>query len=510
MKNVFFNIALATAAMTLFSSCSDDDPVLTQRDWDGDNFYFASSDLAKQDLFYKPAVGYVGDPMPFYDPVDKDFKILYLQDFRPNQAYTYHPIWCLSTTDAASYTSLGEIISCGTANEIDAALGTGSTIYENGVYYTFYTAHSADASKTGGFGEAVKVATSTDFRTWNKNRSLLITGGDTYSTSDFRDPFVFKGDDSQFHMLVSTKLNGKGVLAEFVSSDLTNWRDNGVFMTMMWDRFYECPDLFKMGDWWYLIYSEQHDAIRKVQYFKGRTLDELKACTANDAGIWPDSHEGFLDSRGLYAGKTASNGTDRYIWGWCATRAGDSNLSSNDWGGNLVAHRLIQHSDGTLTLGEVPAVANKFSKTVRGESFSLSGDSYKLMNRLQYSNHITFTVKLASPTDKFGISLARGGDSTKYYTLVVNPEGDNNRKINFEEEGPDGAGFIGNADSYVFQAPSDGVYNITLVNDNSVVTLYINDVLAYTNRVYGVSRNCWSINCYGGALQVSDLITATE
>jgi beta-fructofuranosidase len=132
------------------------------------------------------------------------------------------------------------------------------------------------------------------------------------------------------------------------------------------------------------------------------------------------------------------------------------------------------------------------------------------MNRLQYSNHITFTVKLASPTDKFGISLARGGDSTKYYTLVVNPEGDNNRKINFEEEGPDGAGFIGNADSYVFQAPSDGVYNITLVNDNSVVTLYINDVLAYTNRVYGVSRNCWSINCYGGTLQVSDLVTATE
>ena len=60
-------------------------------------------------------------------------------------------------------------------------------------------------------------------------------------------------------------------------------------MTMMWDRFYECPDVFKMGDWWYLVYSEQASFMRKVQYFKGRTLEELKATTANDAGIWPDN-----------------------------------------------------------------------------------------------------------------------------------------------------------------------------------------------------------------------------
>jgi beta-fructofuranosidase len=509
MNKMILNIALVAAAMTSLTACSDDDPVLTQRDWDGTTDYFASSDLQRQDIYYKPAVGYVGDPMPFYDPVEKDFKILYLQDFRPNPAYTYHPIWCLSTQDAASYTSLGEVIPCGSADEIDAAIGTGSTIYENGVYYTFYTGHSADASKTGGFGEAVRLATSTDFRNWEKNRSLLITGGTTYSTSDFRDPLVFKGDDSQYHMLISTKLNGKGVLAEFVSADLLNWRDNGVFMTMMWDRFYECPDLFKMGEWWYLIYSEQHDAIRKVQYFKGRTLDELKACTANDAGLWPDSHEGFLDSRGLYAGKTASNGTDRYIWGWCATRSGDSNLGSNDWAGNLVAHKLIQHEDGTLTLGEVPAIANKFGQGSALDSFSLSGDSYKLMGRLGYTNRISFTVTLDNPADKFGISLARGGDSSAYYTLVVNPEGETNRKINFEEEGTDGSGFIANADSYLFAAPTDGVYNITMVTDNSVVTFYINDVLAYTNRVYGLARNCWSINTYGGSLSVTNLRLAT-
>lgn len=508
MKTRYMTTAIIALAMTSLCSCIDSEPVLTQRDWEADNLYFASSDLQKQDIFYKPQVGCVGDPMPFFDPVAKDFKILYLQDYRPN-GETYHPIWAVATSDAVSYTPLGELVPTGTVNEMDAAIGTGSTIYHNGVYYTFYTGHSSDPARTGGLLEAVMAATSTDFRTWTKDRRILVSGADRYDTRDFRDPFVFEGDDNQFHMLVSTRLNGKGVIAEFVSQDLDKWTDNGVFMTMMWDRFYECPDLFRMGDWWYLVYSEQHDAIRRVQYFKGRTLDELRACTANDAGIWPDDHEGFLDSRGLYAGKTASNGTDRYIWGWCGTRAGNNNLSGLDWAGNLIAHKLIQHADGTLTLGEAPAMAPRFGQHRPLEGFTLAGDDFKLLPRLGYTNRIRMTVTLGNPDDRFGLSFSRGSDSESYYTLVVNPEGNGRRKINFENEGPQGSGFIGNADGYNFAQPADGVYDITVVNDNSTLTVYINDNVAFTTRLYGIARNCWSVNTYGGSLAVSDLAVAS-
>ena len=92
-----------------------------------------------------------------------------------------------------------------------------------------------------------------------------------------------------------------------------------------------------------------------------------------------------------------------------------------------------------------------------------------------------------------------------YGTLIFNPEGDGNMKINLEQEGPEGAGFIQLADSYVFNAPADGVYNITVVTDNSVLTLYINDCLGYTTRLYGTARNCWSVNCYTGNLAVSEI-----
>lgn len=104
-------------------------------------------------------------------------------------------------------------------------------------------------------------------------------------------------------MIVSTKKDGIGVLAEYTSTDLKTWEHAGVFMPMHWgaDRFYECADVFKMGDWWYLVYSDQNAVSRKVCYFKGSTLDELKQMTA--APTFPDNKEGVLDSRAFYAGK---------------------------------------------------------------------------------------------------------------------------------------------------------------------------------------------------------------
>lgn len=518
MKTMIFSLAMAAAMITPLCACSDDDTTLEQKDWSGTE-EFLPTDERTTTTFYKPYNGYVGDPMPFFDPVAQDFKVMYLQDYRPNPAGTYHPIWCVSTKDAANYTSLGEVISCGGLSEQDAAIGTGSTIYNesDGMYYTFYTGNKYMPTAADN-GQVVMYATSKDFKTWTKNRTFYLKGDDYgYSKNDFRDPFVFKGDEGLYHMIVSTVKGSKGTIAEFTSPDLKDWTHAGDFMNMMWDRFYECPDVFKMGDWWYLVYSEIHSAIRKVQYFKGRTLDELKACTRNDAGIWPDSHEGFLDSRGLYAGKTASDGTNRYIWGWCATRGNNTNTNALEWAGTLVAHKLIQHEDGTLTLGEVPAISEKYNVPAEvklmasnglteDNGYQLSGDdAYALFSRLGTHNKISFTVETSNNWDKFGISLVRGGNSKAYYTMVISPEGENTRKVNLEQEGEEGIGFMEGMDSYVFARPADNIYNVTIYTDNSVCVMYINDVLCYTNRIYGIQKNCWSINNYGGNIKVNNL-----
>jgi beta-fructofuranosidase len=286
-----------------------------------------------------------------------------------------------------------------------------------------------------------------------------------------------------------------------------------------------------MGDYWYIVYSEAYrtEWSRKVKYMMAKSYDELKACFNDPGANWPkDGREGVLDSRGFYAGKTASNGTDRFIWGWNPFRSGANYMEKNvntdnggepNWSGALVCHKVVQHADGTLTLGEVQGISEKYNQeksvsvvdqqglSQTGEDYTLTGNNaYVLFNRLGYHNKISFTVKTSNNWDKFGISLVRGGsDTKKYYTMVVNPENENTRKINFEEEGTEGKGFIAAIDGYNFTRPADNTYHVTIYTDNSVCVMYINDNVCYTNRIYGIQKNTWSINNYGGSISISDV-----
>lgn len=101
MRTMIFSLALVATLSASLVGCSDEKTMIEEKDWNITT-YFKSTDEMAQTTFYKPAVGYVGDLMPFFDPKTKNFKVMYLQDFRPNQAGTYHPIWAVETTDGTS------------------------------------------------------------------------------------------------------------------------------------------------------------------------------------------------------------------------------------------------------------------------------------------------------------------------------------------------------------------------------------------------------------------------
>lgn len=102
-----------------FTSCYNryDAPGETVKDWAGTSERFVPTDERGFTTFYTPYmikptdnVGGVGDPMPFYDAKNSEFKVLYLQDYANNKAYCFHPYWGLKTKDCSSYESLGEIL----------------------------------------------------------------------------------------------------------------------------------------------------------------------------------------------------------------------------------------------------------------------------------------------------------------------------------------------------------------------------------------------------------------
>ena len=350
MKTMIYSVFAFMLSASALTACSDEkfsgDP---SKDWDGTTTFFASTDAPDFGTYYMPYVGRVGDPMPYYDQKDGTFKVLYLQEYINNMPFRFHPIWAVSTKDCANYESLGELLPFGGNDfEQDAALGTGCAYEKNGTYYIYYTGHNGNCKNR----EVVMRATSTDFKNWTKDELWTLYGTDFgYSANDFRDPQIFVADDNMYHMVISTypEHGGDPVFAEFKSNDLKNWEHVGR-IKMIWDRMLECPDIFKMGNYWYIVFSESYRASwsRKVKYMVAPTYEELKNCL-NDGPKWaPDGHEGILDSRSLYAAKTASNGTDRYIWGWCPFRSGadihekNTNVGAGDgnepnWSGALVS-----------------------------------------------------------------------------------------------------------------------------------------------------------------------------
>ena len=104
---------------------------------------------AQTHFYYQPPTGFCGDPMPFYDDHSSTFRVYYLQEYRPNELYTFHPVYALETNDLVHYAELGEVLPHGTTGDTDAAIGAGSVIrnHIDNTYYFFYTGNSASGKQ---------------------------------------------------------------------------------------------------------------------------------------------------------------------------------------------------------------------------------------------------------------------------------------------------------------------------------------------------------------------------
>ncbi len=116
---------------------------------------------------------------------------------------------------------------------------------------------------------------------------------------------------------------------------------------------HECPDLFRIGDWWYLIFSEYSDLVA-TRYRMSRSLK----------GPWLTPTQDTFDGHAFYAAKTASDGKDRFIFGWNPTKSDNKDSGGWNWGGNLVVHQIIQQPNGELTVRVPDTVRKAFHKPV--------------------------------------------------------------------------------------------------------------------------------------------------
>jgi beta-fructofuranosidase len=458
-------------------------------------------------LFYKPADGWAADVIPFY--WRGEYHLFYLKDYRDPDGHGEGTPWFhLTTRDLLTYTDHGQALARGTLAEQDLYVFTGSVIEREGQFHIFYTGHNPHLRAQGRPEQAVMHAVSDDIYTWRKvPGDTFIAPATVYEPHDWRDPFVFWNDEAgEYWMLLAARLQTgparrRGCTALCASADLQHWEVRAPFWAPGLYYTHECPDLFRIGEWWYLVFSEFSEAT-VTRYRMSRSLQ----------GPWLAPADDTFDGRAFYAAKTATDGAERYLFGWNPTREGQRDDGRWQWGGNLVVHRLMQAADGSLVVGVPESIARAFqtewpvaftasvgSCTSAEQTVSVHAPgsfACAMAGPLPEECRITATVTCTHDTRACGLILRMSDDGEAGYTIRLEPR---RRRLVLDCWPRAGdVPFMVELERPLDVQPGQTVDLMVLVA-GSICQVYAAGTIAMSARLYGLPPGRWGVSVTEGS-----------
>ena len=474
------------------------------------------------DLFYTPKYAKTGDVIPFYNEEKQQFDNYYLKNWNPDapKDQVVHGWHRITTTDNRTYTETPTEI-CG---------GTGSIIKAGGLYHMFYCTFDENPQ-----AQWARHATSENLTDWTDiPEDKFGPDGEIYCMSDWRDPFVFWNDEEKkWWMILAARENAEtsrnGCVALCVSDDLSHWEyRKPLYASRSNQAANECPDLFKMGDWYYLVYSNYTDGFC-TYYRMSRSL----------YGPWIRPEIDTFDGRAFYAAKTGSDGVNRYVYGWNPTRGENGwdfdpgkdygrDYKTWNWGGSIVVHKIIQHSDGSLGVCPVDSVAEAFKKDREVSLKKMTGDwnisgnsavcksedgySAVLSEKLPTQCCVKTKLKYSGNPVSFGIALHVDEEMAKGYYLMFEPW---YNRIQFRsglrmyEQGGQMFPYAVEMERPLKLIPGQE-YEIEIYIQDTIGVMYVNHDLAFGFRMYNECEKNLGFFVSDGDLRIDSVTIAEE
>ena len=475
-----------------------------------------------KNIFYKPKDGWVGDTIPFAH--DGKFYIYYLHDERKGNTqdeYGYRTSWnLLITEDGVNVKDCKVVLPVGEYDDADYACYTGSVIEGNdGNFHMFYTAQNNYNPKYHRDGKPLQYvahAISTDLINWEKLPELTFGADERiYEPFDWRDPFVFYNEEEKcFDMLLAARLRGAsekngGCVGLCRSYDLLHWEAKEPFYNPESYMTHECPDLFKLGNKWYLVYSTFSEKF--VTHY--RMSDKL-------SGPWTSPIEDTFDGRAFYAAKTAQVGDKRMAFAWVPTKRGESDFGQYEWGGNFIAHEINQTTDNKLTVKPAEGLINMFNKKFVNEKLNkveienYEGEKSYVIDGMKDTCMIEAVIEFSEGVRSFGIGLRQDSALANGYYLRFEPFYNRIvadmwprriRGVNQWYVDGDKPFMVELERPFDYKSLKDNKVHIRVVADGSIICLYVNDITALTMRAYNLNRTNWGFFVKDGSIRVSDI-----
>ena len=530
------NFLQATTVLPFFPYATLGKELSGENGVNSENNSNGTPDNDQKEFFYRPVNGQVGDVIPFY--ANGEYQLFYLLDWRDKEKHGEGIPWYrITTKDFVNFNEHGEAIPAGKKEDQDMIIGTGSVIEANGQYHIFYTGINAHLREQGKPEQAIMHAVSDDLTQWKKlpEHTFYAPAG-MYEPHDWRDPFVFWNDETnEYNMLVCARFKKgisrrRGVTTFCVSKDLAKWEVKDPFYAPALYFAHECPDLFKMGDWWYLLFSEFTDLVR-TRYRMSRSLN----------GPWIIPERDDFDGHAFYAAKTATDGKRRFIFGWNPTRKDNKDSDALfsytffqagykapknskdfgpwDWAGNLVVHEIHQEKNGELTVRVPETVSNAFSNPVKFAFTTGTGNFHvnngvvnikapgtfgaTLAGKVPDTCKIKVTIEFEKSTSACGLMLHSSDDLDKACYIRLEPKKSRLVFDMWPRYRPEVDHMV-ELERDVELSPGTQVVLQVFVQGNKGVA-YVNDKVAMTFREYDLPEGNWGVFVTNGSASFSNI-----
>ena len=376
-----------------------------------------------------------GDSIPFYH--DGVYHLFFLSVPENTVRYpervknTWQHVISRNLTD---WEELPLVLLPGDGTELDKdGCWTGSVIYADEKYHIFYTGYHIDSQ----FPQTICHAVSDDCITFAKDTKSPLIVPDTryYENIDWRDPYIFYNEEEEcYWMLIAARKNEgpsnrRGVVVLYTSRDLENFEHQGVLYEPWHTNCPECPEMYKMGDYWYLAYSRFSE--------RAQTIYRI---SKSPYGPWRTPKYDGIDNRRFYAAKSLLDSQGRRIYfAWTPERENKSDDELSQTGGDFaIPHQVIPEKDGNLRVIMPAEIQEYFKEKKLKYSFETKlgnirqyGDkalevssigtlSYGFFQVEQQNLMMECNIKASDCADYFGLTINTDEDIDNGYLLVFN------------------------------------------------------------------------------------------
>jgi beta-fructofuranosidase len=465
-------------------------------------------------FYRKPAhADATGDAIPFFH--EGKYHIFSLTP--PPGTGTYperlRTTWHHACSDnLVDWEEIGPALIPGGPDEPDAdGCWTGSVIHGEGQWHAFYTGYSIQAT----FQQTICHAVSEDGVSWTKDpkNPILVPRTDLYERLDWRDPYAFYNEeDDAYWLLFSARKNAgpitrRGCVILYRSQNLADWEYYGPIYEPKHTNCPECPEIYRMGETWYLSYS-------RFSEFGGT----IYRVSDSPFGPWRTPRQDRIGNRRFYAAKSMANDAgNRYYFGWIPDRANKSDRGEWYWGGIFaVPHEVAPSMSGRELEVKLPSeIVRTFEdiiewkyqpvdgnsalvdkKKIRVESagtlsygfFDFSERSFLLscqMRPIDCLDHLGFVIK--SDRDLSScllLALERGAQRVSFlkYPMPVDPfwEASVASMVPAALPGPDGPRVA----EATFEFEDGSPIDVKILVDGDLVEAFVGERAALTYRCY--------------------------